>query len=499
MKYSIYLFLVSSGMIASTSLGFADPTKKNLDSSTSYNGNTASSNFTPLTTSDSNGTQYICTGDVCIMYAGTASSGTTNTALSTSCFQESQGDLSFVGNGYSLCFDNVKATSKPSVIEVGSTDKNLSLSGFSLFSCTSCPPGTTGNGAIKSSGSTTLSNDAKLMFDRNCSTDNGGAITCKGCTIQNTSGSAIFINNSSSQSGGAIYSTSATTISSNNQVMFSGNSTTGSSSSSGGAIWCSDTTNNNLDLKFEGNKELIFSGNSSTTSGGAIYADKLTIVTGGPTLFTRNSVKSTSSPKGGAICINSTSGECSLTAELGDLIFDGNTIITTSGSTTTKRNAIDLGTSGKFTKLNASEGYGIYFYDPIANNGDTATTLELNKASGSDTYTGQIVFSGEKLSASEKAEADNLKSYFKQPIKVDAGSLVLRDGVTLEAKKVEQTAGSAVVMDVGTTLQTPSASGEDITLTNLEINVASLGGGGVLLPRSLHRQQVKTSLSIMLI
>ena len=496
MKYSIYLFLVSSGMIASTSLGFADPTKKNLDSSTSYNGNTASSSFTPLTTSDSNGTQYICTGDVCIMYAGTASSGTTNTALSTSCFQENQGDLSFVGNGYSLCFDNVKATSKPSVIEVGSTDKNLSLSGFSLFSCTSCPPGTTGNGAISSSGSTTLSNDAKLMFDRNCSTDNGGAITCKGCTIQNTSGSAIFINNSSAKSGGAIYSTSATTISSNNQVMFSGNSTTGGSSSSGGAIYAADTTP--VDLKFEGNKELIFSGNSSTTSGGAIYADKLTIVTGGPTLFTRNSVKSTSSPKGGAISINDTNGECSLTAELGDLIFDGNTIITASGSTTTKRNAIDLGTNGKFTKLNAREGYGIYFYDPIANQGGS-DALELNKANGSDTYTGQIVFSGERLSASEKAEADNLKSYFKQPIKVGAGSLVLRDGVTLEANKVEQTAGSAVVMDLGTTLQTPSTGGETITLENLEINVASLGGGGALPPRSLQKQQVKTSLSIILI
>ena len=272
MKYSVYLFLVSSGMIASTSLGFANPTEKNLDSSTSYNGNTASSAFNPLSTSDSNGTQYICTGDVCIMYAGTGSG--TNTALSSSCFKESQGDLSFVGNGYSLCFDHVNASSSPSVIEVGNTSKNLSLSGFSLFSCTSCPPGTTGNGAIKSSGSTTLSNDAKLMFDRNCSTDDGGAITCKGCTIQNTSGSAIFINNSSAKNGGAISSTAAMTVSSNNQVMFSGNSTTGSSSSSGGAIWCSDTSNNNLDLKFEGNKELIFSGNSSTTRGGAIYADK---------------------------------------------------------------------------------------------------------------------------------------------------------------------------------------------------------------------------------
>ncbi len=469
MKHSIYWFLLSSGIVGTSSLGFSAAEEKTLTSANSYDGNTASAEFQTQDNTSSNGTNYTCMGDVCISYAGK------QTPLTNSCFNQSAGDLSFVGNGYSLCFDNVKATSKPSVIEVGGTGKNLSLSGLSLFSCTSCPPGTTGNGAIKSSGSTTLSNDAKLMFDRNCSTDNGGAITCKGCTIQNTSGSAIFINNSSAKNGGAISSTAAMTVSSNNQVMFSGNSTTGSSSSSGGAIWCSDTSSNNLDLKFEGNKELIFSGNSSTTSGGAIYADKLTIVTGGPTLFTRNSVKSTSSPKGGAISINDTNGECSLTAELGDLVFDGNTI---TDSSSTKRNAIDLGTSGKFTTLNAREGYGIYFYDPISNTGTTTGDIELNKTSGNNTYTGQIVFSGEKLSEAEKKVADNLKSYFKQPLKVTAGSLVLRDGVTLEAKKVEQTAGSAVVMDLGTTLQTPSTGGETITLENLEINVASLGGGG---------------------
>ena len=509
MKYSVYLFLVSSGMIASTSLGFTNPTEKNLDSSTSYNGNTASSGFSPLTTSNSNGTQYICTGDVCIMYAGTGSG--TNTALSSSCFKESQGDLSFVGNGYSLCFDHVNASSSPSVIEVGNTSKNLSLSGFSLFSCTSCPPGATGNGAIKSSGTTTFSNDATLLFEKNCSTNAGGAISCQGLTLQGTSISASFIGNTSKDNGGAIESTESTNLTNNVKLLFSQNNsekaggalhsskaTTFSGNASvvfqdnmannsgtdgkGGAICCTDTSNNNLDLKFEGNKELIFSGNSSTTSGGAIYADKLTIVTGGPTLFTRNSVKSTSSPTGGAICINSTNGECSLTAELGDLIFDGNTIITTSGSTTTKRNAIDLGTSGKFTKLNAREGYGIYFYDPIANNGDTATTLELNKASGSDTYTGQIVFSGEKLSASEKAEADNLKSYFKQPIKVDAGSLVLRDGVTLEAKKVEiavktgengKLFGAITNKEVAVALE--ETFGVKIDRKKIECNIKSLG------------------------
>ncbi|EPP33671.1 polymorphic outer membrane protein G family, partial [Chlamydia psittaci C6/98] len=33
-------------------------------------------------------------------------------------------------------------------------------------------------------------------------------------------------------------------------------------------------------------------------------------------------------------------------------------------------------------------------------------------------------------------------------------------------------------MDLGTTLQTPSSGGEAIDLTNLDINIASLGGGG---------------------
>ena len=177
MKHSIYWFLLSSGIVGTSSLGFSAAVEKTLTSANSYDGNTTSSAFQTQDNSDSNGTNYTCMGDVCISYAGK------QTPLSNSCFNQSAGDLSFVGNGYSLCFDNVNATSKPSVIEVNGSNKNLSLSGFSLFSCTSCPPGTTGNGAIKSSGSTTLSNDAKLMFDRNCSTDNGGAITCKGCTI----------------------------------------------------------------------------------------------------------------------------------------------------------------------------------------------------------------------------------------------------------------------------------------------------------------------------
>ncbi|WP_315971666.1 polymorphic outer membrane protein middle domain-containing protein, partial [Chlamydia psittaci] len=253
------------------------------------------------------------------------------------------------------------------------------------------------------------------------------------------------------------------------------------------------------ELKMENNQNLVFSENSSNKKGGAIFTQKLTITSGGPTLFSNNSV-SASAPQGGAICLDDTGSECSLTADLGDITFDGNKIIKT-GDNSVTRNSIDLGSSGKFTNLRAKDGFGIFFYDPIANQGDTDTEIELNKAEerGSTTYTGKIVFSGERLSDEEKEVPANLQSYFKQPLKIGSGSLVLKDGVTLEAKSFTQTAGSNVVMDLGTTLQTPSSGGETITLTNLDINIASLGGGGLLqiLLKSHHKPQIKQLQSVL--
>ncbi|WP_349821455.1 chemotaxis protein [Chlamydia abortus] len=426
MKHPVYWFLISSSLLASNSLCFADAEQKTLTSADSYNGNTAGNQaFQPKVTTASQGTTYTCMGNVCISYAGLGGTG-----LANSCFSDANGSLSFLGNGYTLCFDNITTqSSHPGAISVSGTNKTLDISGFSLFSCAYCPPGTNGYGAIQTKGNTTLKDNSSLVFHKNCSTAEGGAIQCKASSSE-------------------------------------------------------------AELKIENNQNLVFSENTSTSKGGAIYADKLTIVSGGPTLFSNNSV-STSSPKGGAISIKDSSGECSLTANLGDITFDGNKIITTSSSTV-KRNSIDLGT-GKFTNLRAKEGFGIFFYDPISNTGDTSAEIELNKAEGSSTtYTGKIVFSGEKLSDEEKKVADNLKSYFTQPLKIGSGSLVLKDGVTLEAKKVTQTAGS-VVMDLGTTLQTPSSGGETITLTNLDINIASLGGGGslLLLLKSKLQHQLK--------
>ncbi|CAG9045819.1 putative outer membrane protein pmp2 [Chlamydia abortus] len=425
MKHPVYWFLISSSLIVSNSLYSDEPEQKTLTSADSYNGQTAGNQeFEPKVTSASQGTAYTCTGNICIAYAGLGDTGLTN-----SCFTDTTGNLSFIGNGYTLCFDNITTTaSNPGAINVKGADKTLNVSGFSLFSCAHCPPGTTGYGAIKAAGNTTIKDNSSLVFHKNCSTADGGAIQC--------------------------------------------------------------TASSGAELKMENNQNLVFSENSSNTKGGAIYADKLTIVSGGPTLFSNNSV-SASSPKGGAICIKDSDGECSLTANLGDITFDGNKIIKTDDSTV-KRNAIDLGT-GKITKLRAKDGFGIFFYDPIT--GGESTELNINAKDSVD-YTGKIVFSGEKLSDEEKTTEDNLKSSFKQPLKLSAGSLILKDGVTLEAKSFTQTAGT-VIMDLGTTLQTPTSSAESITLTNLDINIASLGGGGSLLLKSKQQPQAKLSQSTL--
>ncbi len=156
---------------------------------------------------------------MCISYAGKKS------PLTKSCFSETAQNLSFIRKGYTLCFDNITTkASNPGAISVSGDQKTLDVSGFSLFLCAYCPPGTTGYGAIQTKGNTTIKDNSSLVFHKNCSTAEGGAIQCK-------------------------------------------------------------STGSTAELKMENNQNLVFSENSSTASGGAIYADKLTIVSGGPTLF----------------------------------------------------------------------------------------------------------------------------------------------------------------------------------------------------------------------
>ncbi|AFS27115.1 polymorphic outer membrane protein [Chlamydia psittaci CP3] len=173
MKHPVYWFLISSSLFASNSLCFANVKEETLTPSDSYNGNTASADFDVKETTS--GATYTCEGNVCISYAGKDS------PLNKSCFTETTENLSFIGNGYTLCFDNITTqASNPGAIDVQGDEKTLGVSGFSLFSCAYCPPGTTGYGAIKAAGNTTIKDNSSLVFHKNCSNSDGGVIYCTG-------------------------------------------------------------------------------------------------------------------------------------------------------------------------------------------------------------------------------------------------------------------------------------------------------------------------------
>lgn len=237
------------------------------------------------------------------------------------------------------------------------------------------------------------------------------------------------------------------------------------------------------ELILSGNQSLVFTNNSATANGGAIYAKNLTLSSAGTgAFFVNNRVTNATAPKGGAIAI-AQSGTISLSAEGGNITFDGNIAHTSGGTPASKRNAIDLADSAKFTNLRATAGNSIFFYDPITssttgNTGNTATeTLTINQTDPTtkQEYGGTIVFSGEKLSKEEKAIQDNLNSTFAQAVTLSNGTLALKEGVTLTVNKAfVQEKSSLLLMDVGTKL---ASTTEDITVKNLAINVNSLLSG----------------------
>lgn len=492
MRPSLYKILISSTLTIPISFHFSQlHAEVALTQESILDANGA---FSPQSTSTAGGTIYNVESDISIVDVGQTA------ALASSAFVQTADNLTFKGNNHSLSITNANAGANPAGINVNTADKILTLTDFSKLSFKECPSSlvNTGKGAMKSGGALNLANNASILFDQNYSAENGGAISCKAFSLTGSSKEISFTTNSTAKkggaiaatgiahlsdnqgtirfsgntavnSGGAVYSEASMTIAGNNHVAFSNNAVSGSSDGCGGAIHCSKTGSAPT-LTIRDNKVLIFEENTSSAKGGAIYTDKLILTSGGPTAFINNKVTH-ATPKGGAIGI-AANGECSLTAEHGDITFDNN-LMATQDNATIKRNAINIEGNGKFVNLRAASGKTISFYDPITVEGNAADLLTLNKAEGDKTYNGRIIFSGEKLTEEQAAVADNLKTTFIQPITLAAGELVLRSGVEVEAKTVVQTAGSLILMDAGTKL---SAKTEDATLTNLAINPNTLDG-----------------------
>ncbi|MEF9496528.1 MULTISPECIES: polymorphic outer membrane protein middle domain-containing protein [Chlamydia] len=302
---------------------------------------------------------------------------------------------------------------------------------------TSCFKNSTGN--ITFAGA-----NYSLIFEDIISTAKGAAISnntdAKTLTMSGFNILSFIAAPKATTGNAAIYSVASTTIKENKKLTFD----TNHSIAAGGAIHCAKTGSTAATLTLQQNESMIFKNNSSATTGGAIHAEKLVLKAGGATLFENNHA----TQKGGAISIAG-SGEISLSADDGSIIFKGNTI-TDAGNKV--NNAIHVGANGKFLKLEAKESQSILFYDPVVVEGTAADNLEINKTSGATTYTGSIIFSGRYIESPHKRRKHISK--FTQPLTLSAGSLVLEKGAHLEAKSLTQTAGSKVILDQTSSIET---------------------------------------------
>ncbi len=238
----------------------------------------------------------------------------------------------------------------------------------------------------------------------------------------------------------------------------------------GGAIFCKNGaqqgggTTAPGEVSFKGEGMVFFSKNVAAGKGGAIYAKKLSISDCGPVQFIGNIAND-----GGAIYLEA-SGELSLSADRGDIIFDANLKRTAQQPAATVNdvqvasNAISMANGGQVTKLRASEGHQILFNDPIvmANGQNQAQPLKVNDGEG---YSGDIVFAkGESVLYSD--------------IELAQGKILLREKAKLLVRSLDQT-GGVVYMEAGTTLDFVNGAQQQqpakpISLTNLHLSLASL-------------------------
>ncbi|AZU10435.1 autotransporter domain-containing protein [Chlamydia psittaci] len=494
MKLSVYGFLLSSSLL-STHIIFAESSSDsasvtsevakaadNTELSTGFDGSAQPTpGFTSKDTSNPEGTTYTLKADISFSNITTITTEEgqplriKSNSNEGSCFTNTQGDLSFAGDSHSLAFTDISLTGQGAAISNKASGKTLNLSNISNLTFSSCPgtSASSGKGAIFCQGSSLqVKDNTNVVFSNNHSTDNGGAI-CYATTPPPPEPPEP-----APEEG----TTSLTKLKDAN--LGSIPSPVGTMRSSTKSAEVPD----NSVFTFEGNSGLTFSGNSSDKNGGAIYAKNLTIISGGPTLFTDNTAKEA----GGAIAI-ADSGTLSLTAESGDIIFKGNK------GKNGAPNAIDIGSKATITDLRASQGSSIIFYDPITFSSgaesalaDTESTLKINapdavpekttlpsmgklmiRAVGDvqptpKSYTGKVVFCGE--SATNVKGVTNI-FLFPSPVELTAGTLVLSDGALFSAQSFTQAnADSCVILEQNTQLQ----ASKSLDLKNLWVNIKNL-------------------------
>ncbi|WP_348663828.1 polymorphic outer membrane protein middle domain-containing protein [Chlamydia vaughanii] len=366
-----------------------------------------------------------------------------------------------------------------------------------------------GGGAIGSSHSVSITNCPSLLFRSNSAEKHGGAIHSAdtATTGQQTANITLSKNGSIqfdanvARSGGAIYCEGNVTFSNNRKLLMQNNFASPASTDAtananpegqGGAIFSkragtaatppnpAPSPDDYTGIVITNQTEALFANNVAATAGGAVFGEKVTIESCGPTMFRDNRAAS-----GGAISV-SDNGSLKLSADYGDMVFYQNLQNNGTATPANIRNSISLSASALITSLSASGDHSLFFYDPIVGKPPTAANtqlLEINPKRGSTApftnYIGSVVFSG--LDVVDTTQADNLTSTIYQKVNLSGGKLVLANNAKLAVTSFTQDQDSVLLMDNGTTLEilqhshnaTAANADGKVVITNLHLNIAS--------------------------
>ncbi len=310
-------------------------------------------------------------------------------------------------------------------------------------------------------GDLTFAGNRRLLYFNNISsTAKGAAISTtadgKTLTISGAVQLIFYMSPRLDTGNGAIYSNSSVLIENNSEGRSGLNRSTGK----GAFIYCEKSTGvgaTSPTLTIRNNGDFLTLNNVATGSGGAIYAEKMILSSGGSTKFQSN----VTHDRGGAIAI-AANGEISLSADKGNIIFERNLRLANNQYTP---NAIHLEDNAKFLQLRAAKDRCIFFYDPITTTGSVADRLIINNSQGeASTYDGTIVFSSHNFFIHSP---ECKLSSFSQDLTLAAGSLMLAEGVCVQAPSFDQNPHSLLFMHPGTKLQATN----NISVKNLHLNL----------------------------
>ncbi|WP_348663821.1 polymorphic outer membrane protein middle domain-containing protein [Chlamydia vaughanii] len=214
-------------------------------------------------------------------------------------------------------------------------------------------------------------------------------------------------------------------------------------------------------------------------SGGGLLVHDLYIHDNGPVLFLNNT-----SSWGAGLQNSETQGKSaniSMSADYGDIIFNGNIVRTSTGC---YRNAFHTAKEGLHFRAGAKKGRRVAFYDPIESGWPANDTLIFNHE---NYHLGTVLFSGVLVDPVRSSRADYW-SYFKNPMAANYGVLAVEENAGLAMYSFSQNEnilrlGNAAVITTEKNTNPSTTANCAITIKKLALNLPSICKEGARPPK----------------